>query len=83
VRYAQQRVQADPLLASLDFAYVHRMQTGFFRQIFLAEASLFAVFANGFSENPELLSRVSHDRSAKQEWAKQNTPNMGLFCSCI
>jgi hypothetical protein len=79
--YPQKRVQANPLLATFNFAYIHWMQVGFFCQFFLTHAKLLSVVPNGVTQDFQL-SRTRHTVSAKHESAKTRTPNMGLFYSC-
>jgi len=38
--HSQQRVQADPLLAALDFSHIDRVQIRFFGKLFLAQSRL-------------------------------------------
>lgn len=79
--HAQQRVQADPLFSPFNFSDVNRVQVGFFRKPFLAQASFLATVANSVTENFQLAQR-RHTALAEQGRAKQDTPNMGLFLSC-
>jgi len=72
-------MKADPLLASFDFAHVHRVQVGLFGQLFLTQPGLTAVAANGIAEDFEMLRFARHDASRKQERGKSDTPNMGVF----
>jgi hypothetical protein len=60
IRDPQQRMKADPLLASLDFANVNGMQVGYFGQFLLAQTRLFTMLANRFPKNLKLLSRKRH-----------------------
>jgi len=80
---SQQRVKADPLLATLNLSDVHGMQFGFLRELLLAQTSLGAVSPDCIAQNLEVGSGARHENSGKQAGWKLNTPNMGLFCSCI
>jgi len=79
--YAQQCVQADPLFSTFNFANINRMQVGFFGQTFLAQTSLLAAVADSVTEDFQL-ARTRHSVSGKQDRAKHDTPNMGVFLSC-
>ncbi len=78
-RNSQKRMEADPLLAALDLAYIDRMQLSLFRQLFLAHPGLVAVLPDRRTEDFELLSGVRHSPPKEQEDGKWNTPNMGVF----
>ena len=56
----QKRMEADPLLATFNFANINWMKVGFFGQLFLAQARLYAVLANGIAENFKLLRLARH-----------------------
>jgi hypothetical protein len=71
-------MQANPLLAPLDFAYVNRVKIRLLCQLFLTEPRSTARRSNGFSQNLQL-SQARHSRLKKQGGSGANTPNMGLF----
>jgi hypothetical protein len=75
----QKRVQADPLLTPFNLSDIDRVQIRFFRQLFLAEASLGPATADRGPKGLELLSGRRHSPERKQESAKRNTPNMGAL----
>lgn len=81
MRHPQESVEADPLLAAFDLAHINGMQFGPFRQPLLTHAGPGAVLPNCCAESLEL-SRARHRPPRKQEGAKPNTPNMGVFCAC-
>lgn len=77
--YPQQSMEANPLLAALNFANVHGMKVGLFRKLFLAQASFFAALPNRIAQNLEGRLGSRHSGSGKQAERSLNTPNMGLF----
>jgi hypothetical protein len=79
--YSQQRMQADPLLPTLDFPNVHRMEFGFFREFFLAQPSLFTELPDCIAQDFKVFLGARHRDLAKQDDKDMNTPNMGLFDS--
>ena len=56
----QKRMKANPLLTTFNLANVNWMKIGFFSQLFLIQASLYAVLANGIAENFKLLRLARH-----------------------
>ena len=50
-RNPQERVKANPLLATFNFADVNRMEIGFLGQLLLAQFGLFPMLTNAFPEN--------------------------------
>jgi hypothetical protein len=75
----QEGVKADPLFAAFDFADVNRMQIRPLGELFLAQSSPLAAFADRFTQNFEMFWFARHGYSGKQEDRGGNTPNMGLF----
>ena len=53
-------MKANPLLAAFNLANVNWMKVGFFSQLFLTQARLYAVLANGVAENFKLLRLARH-----------------------
>jgi hypothetical protein len=82
LRNAQKRVQADPLFTAFNLADVNRMQIGLFGQPFLAHPYGLAAVSDGLTQDFQL-ARTRHSSLRKQDRAKLNTPNMGLFLSCM
>ena len=62
-------MKADPLLATFNLANVNRMKVGLFSQLFLTQARLDAVLANGIAKYFKLLRLARHvfdvNRTAK------------------
>lgn len=79
----KQRVKANPLFATFNFADVHGVEFGLLREFFLAQASLSAALPNCITQNLKRRLGARHEGLAKQAGEKLNTPNMGLFRSCI
>ena len=46
---AKEGMQADPLFAPLNFAYINWVQIGFLSQLFLCQTCLFPVLTDGFT----------------------------------
>jgi outer membrane protein assembly factor BamD len=67
------------LFPPLDLADVNRMESGFLRQLFLAQAGFATLLADRIAKNSRLWPWARHKLLAKQERGFANTPNMDLF----
>jgi hypothetical protein len=82
-RNSQKCVKTDPLFSAFNFANVNRVQIGFFRELFLAQANFFSAISDGVAQDFQL-SRTRHNPLGEQDRRNLRTPNMGLFfLACI
>lgn len=65
--HPQQSVKTNPLLTTLDFADVNRMQIGFFRQSFLAYPSAVAIFSDRLPKDSQMWFGPRHGYSKERE----------------
>ena len=72
-------MEADPLFATFDLADVNGMEVGFFRELFLAQASPGPVASDRVAQDFQVRSSARHKSLEKQIRREVNTPNMGVF----